>query len=168
MITITRISNLQGHLVFELFNRYRVFYGQLSDIDLAKRFVQERLDNDESIIIAALLPDKRTAVGFTQLYPKHSSARAVRNWVLNDLFVERAYRKRGVGTQLIQAATAFAKANRAEFVELSTATDNGDAQRLYEQIGFERRQPETDFYTYRLPIIYESDDQFHSAHPIGK
>jgi len=153
MIHITRINNTQGHLVFDLFNQYRVFYKQLSDIDLARRFIQERLDRNESIIFVAASPDRKTAIGFAQLYPKYSSARAVRNWILNDLYVDVAYRKRGIGTQLIQTAVAFAKAHQALFVELSTATNNKTAQQLYEQIGFKRQPPETTFYTYRIPIL---------------
>lgn len=153
MIHIKRIDATQGHLVFDLFNQYRIFYKQAPDIALAQRFIQERLDNNESIILVALLPDQVTAVGFTQLYPKYSSVRTVRNWILNDLYVEAAYRKQGVGTQLIQAARAFANENQAAFVELSTATDNDTAQRLYEKIGFEKQLPETDFYTYRIPAV---------------
>ncbi len=153
MMNIKRINSSQGHLVFNLFDQYRVFYKQPSDVDLAKRFVQERLDHNESVIFVALLPDQNAAVGFTQLYPKYSSARAVRNWILNDLYVDAAYRKQGIGTQLIQAAMAFAKSNQATFVELSTATDNNNAQRLYEQIGFERLLPKMDFYTYRIPTV---------------
>ena len=153
MTHIKRIDATQGHLVFDLFNQYRIFYKQAPDIALARQFIQERLDNNESVIFVALLPDEETAVGFTQLYPKYSSARAARNWILNDLYVETAYRKQGIGTRLIQTARAFANENQAVFVELSTAADNVTAQRLYEQIGFERQPPETDFYTYRIATV---------------
>jgi Acetyltransferases len=150
---IIRINNTQGDLVFALFDQYRVFYKQPSNIDLARRFIQARLDNNESVIFAALLDDGETCAGFTQLYPKYSSAKAVRNWILNDLYVDTPYRKQGIGTRLITAAIAFAKTYGAGFVELSTATDNVTAQRLYEHIGFERQAPEVDFITYRIPTI---------------
>lgn len=147
---IIQIDRSQSDLVIELFDQYRVFYKKASDLALAKKFIQARLDNGESIIFVAL--DKTKPVGFTQLYPKYSSARAVKNWILNDLYVKADYRKQGIGEALIKTAMQFATEQEAVFVELSTAIDNFTAQNLYEQIGFVKQEPETDFYTYRINL----------------
>ena len=147
---IIRVNKTQGKLVFDLFNKYRVFYKQETDIETAKKFIQARLDNNESAIFVAL--SGAIPVGFTQLYPAYSSVRAVKNWILNDLYVEAAYRKEGIGEKLIKTAMDFAKQNDAKFVELSTAVDNYNAQSLYEQIGFQKQPPETDFFTYRINL----------------
>ena len=147
---IIRVNKTQGELVFDLFNKYRVFYKQETDIETAKKFIQARLDNNESAIFVAL--SGAIPVGFTQLYPAYSSVRAVKNWILNDLYVEAAYRKQGIGEKLIKTAMDFAKQNDAKFVELSTAVDNYNAQSLYEQIGFQKQPPETDFFTYRINL----------------
>ena len=149
---IIRINNKQVDLVADLFDKYRVFYKKESDIESGKQFIQARLDNNESVIFIALDTDKSTAVGFTQLYPTYSSVRVVKNWILNDLYVDKEYRKQGIGEKLIQNAMNFAKENNAKFVELSTAVDNYTAQSLYEQIGFKKQEPETDFYTYTINL----------------
>lgn len=148
---IIQIDRSQSALVFELFDQYRVFYKQESNIERAKAFIQARLDNNESVIFVALSSDK-TPVGFTQLYPKYSSARTVKNWILNDLFVLKEYRKHGVGESLIKTAMNFGKKNHATFVELSTAVDNYVAQKLYEQVGFKKQGPDNEFYTYRIDL----------------
>lgn len=150
MIKIIRIHSEQGELVFDLFDKYRVFYERESDIDAAKKFIQARLSNNESIIFVALEESSLRPVGFTQLYPVYSSVRVSKNWLLNDLYIEKDFRKKGIGEALIRTAMDFAKNQHAKFVELSTATDNYTAQSLYEQIGFIRQAPETDFYTYRI------------------
>lgn len=150
-LAIIQIDAAQSHLVIDLFDQYRVFYKKTSDPALAKKFIQARLDNKESIIFVAL--DNTKPIGFTQLYPKYSSARAVKNWILNDLFVDSVYRKQGIGEALIKTAMQFATAQEAVFVELSTAVDNFTAQSLYEQIGFIKQEPETDFYTYRINLL---------------
>lgn len=149
---IIRINNKQVDLVAELFDKYRVFYKKESDIESGRQFIQERLDNNESVIFVALDTDKSTLVGFTQLYPTYSSVRVVKNWILNDLYVDKEYRKQGIGEKLIQTAMNFAKENNAKFVQLSTAIDNYTAQSLYEQIGFKKQEPETDFYTYTINL----------------
>ncbi len=149
---IIRIDKTQGNLVFDLFNKYRVFYKQASDIEIAKKFVQQRLDNNESVIFVALSEDTNKPIGFTQLYPKYSSVGVVKNWILNDLYVDEEYRKQGIGEKLIQTAMDFATLNDAKFVELSTAVDNFTAQKLYEHTGFKKLEPETEFFEYRINV----------------
>ncbi len=141
-------------VVVPLFDRYRVFYKQPSDTVLAERFIKTRLENNESVIFVAFANESgnEMAVGFTQLYPKYSSARAVKNWILNDLYVDEDHRKQGVGRRLIQAAMDFAKNDDATFVQLETAVDNYTAQRLYEAIGFEQQEPDKDFLLYKINI----------------
>ncbi len=95
---IIRVDVSQTNLVFELFNKYRVFYKQQTNSELAKQFIQERLNNNESVIFVAL--ENELPIGFTQLYPTYSSVRAVRNWLLNDLYVEEDFRKQSIGEKL--------------------------------------------------------------------
>jgi len=151
---IKRINSPEINLVIDLFDKYRIFYKQQSDIILANDFIRMRLDNNESVIFVALISDndKLLPIGFTQLYPKFSSVRAVKNWILNDLYVEEEFRKKGIGEKLIKTAIDFSKENKAQFLELSTAIDNYTAQRLYEQIGFIKQMPDNEFYSYRISL----------------
>ncbi len=151
---IKRIDQTESHLVTGLFDKYRVFYKKESDLAVAEYFIQQRLSNNESVIFVALAEVNGTIVpaGFTQLYPIYSSVRVVKNWLLNDLYVEAGFRKQGIGESLVKKAMEFAKADGATFVELSTATDNYTAQSLYEQIGFRQTDPDTAFYTYRVSL----------------
>lgn len=153
-MVIRRINASEVNLVAGMFDKYRVFYDQPSNIDLSRNFLQVRLDNRESIIFVAFMDNGGVSIpaGFTQLYPTYSSVRVIRNWILNDLYVEPSFRKKGIGEGLIRAATSFAKENGAVFVELSTARDNHTAQSLYEQIGFMKVDPDKDFYTYRISV----------------
>lgn len=50
----------------ELFNRYRVFYRQQDDYEKCKKFIQDRMENDQSHIFVVYADG--TAVGFVQLY----------------------------------------------------------------------------------------------------
>jgi ribosomal protein S18 acetylase RimI-like enzyme len=136
-------------LVTKLFDQYRMFYKQASDIALAETYIKNRLENNESVIFVAFVGHK--PVGFTQLYPLLSSVRATKNWLLNDLFVDTDHRKQGIGEALLKAAANFAKSQGATFVQLETASDNYTAQSLYEAVGFVRQDAKTSFY-YRKAI----------------
>jgi ribosomal protein S18 acetylase RimI-like enzyme len=151
---IKRIKNYEASLVNSLFDKYRMFYKQPTDPALAQTYIKERLDKNESVIFVAIVRDqgRNIPVGFTQLYPNYSSMRAHKNWTLNDLYVDNNYRKQGIGQLLIKAAMEFAKKDGALYVELSTAIDNFTAQRLYETIGFEKQEPDKDFFSYRIQV----------------
>jgi len=149
-MNIKRINLSEANLVIGLFDKYRVFYKKDSDIGLAERFIKTRLGNNESVIFVALEGDQPT--GFTQLYPKYSSVSAVKNWILNDLYVDSNYRKQGIGEALIKKVIDFAKSDGAAYVQLETAVDNYTAQSLYEGIGFQKQGPDTEYSLYRIPV----------------
>lgn len=137
--------------VAPLFDAYRVFYQQQSDLDGARSFLRERLGRDESVVFVAE-SDAGDAVGFVQLYPVFSSTATPpgRVWLLNDLFVVDAMRRHGIGRALLERAERLARETGAVGLTLSTATDNLRAQRLYEAMGYRR---ETIFFVYNRMLI---------------
>lgn len=155
---IKRIEASESNLVTELFNEYRMFYNQLSDLSLAEKFINTRLENNESVIFVALEQDgqEMMPIGFTQLYPVYSSVRACKNWILNDLFVKKEYREKGAGYQLIKNAMHFAGTNGATYMQLETATDNYNAQKLYESIGFQKKPAGNSFFVYTISLSEEA------------
>jgi ribosomal protein S18 acetylase RimI-like enzyme len=119
-----------------LFDAYRVFYQQPSDLDAATAFLREREAAGDSTVFVA--EGEAGLVGFTQLYASLSSVSLARIYVLNDLYVAPSARRHGVARALIEAAHAFARSRSAVRVSLETAHDNHGAQALYESLGYER------------------------------
>jgi len=130
-----------------LFDQYRVFYKSVSDIESAKKFLQERFQKGDSIIF--VVSNDGHIVGFTQLYPSFSSVSMKRVWILNDLFVEPAYRKKGVAKLLLSAAEDFARETEAIRIILATQISNTTAQSLYESLGY-CKDEEYSHYSLRL------------------
>lgn len=140
--------------VAALFDGYRVFYEQKSDPTAARAFVGERLSQGDSVIFLALDPSNERPLGFTQLYPTFSSVSMKRQWILNDLYVAAAGRRRGVGRALMERARRYATETGAKGLVLETAVDNRAAQALYEQCGWER---DVEFYRYGLRVDKQPD-----------
>lgn len=148
-IRIGRATINHIDLIAPLFDAYRQFYDQKPDLDLALRFIRERLDKDESVIFLATAErsGETAGMGFTQLYPTFCSVKAQNVWVLYDLFVAPEARRSGIGRKLMNEARKMAEESGAAWVGLSTAITNKQAQALYEQLGYER---EEEFYDYFL------------------
>ena len=118
-----------------LFDEYRVFYNQESNLTLAEDFISSRLKNSESTIFCAI-SNSNEYVGFVQLYPTFSSVSVRRSWVLNDLYVSSDVRGRGVAKLLMSAARDLALSTGANGIALETSFDNKNAQALYESLGY--------------------------------
>ncbi len=130
--------------VASLFDAYRQFYEMPADVALARRYLDERFQRRESVILVAENGNGEL-VGFTQLYPAFCSVLADRTFVLYDLFVTPAARGTGAGRALMEAAEAHARSAGAARLELQTAKTNIVGQSLYESCGWKRDEL---FYAY--------------------
>jgi ribosomal protein S18 acetylase RimI-like enzyme len=71
----------------------------------------------------------------------------IRAWI-EDVIVDEAVRRQGVGEALTSAALEIARREGARTVDLTSRPSRESANRLYRQIGFEQR--ETNVYRYSL------------------
>ncbi len=131
-----------------LFDAYRQFYAQMPDFTLAKAFIAERINRQESVILVAE-NEKQQLIGFCQIYPSFCSVAAAKIGVLYDLFVDSSARKTGAGRALMLAAHEYAATNDMARLDLTTAKNNLKAQALYESLGWMRDEI---FYTYNLDM----------------
>jgi GNAT superfamily N-acetyltransferase len=129
-----------------LFDGYRQFYQQPADLVGAQAFLQQRLEQQESVVFVA--EDDAGLLGFTQLFPSFSSVSMQRLWILNDLFVADHARKQGVAKALLNEARDWAEATGSKGIILETDWDNTQAQALYQQLGYEQQNST---YHYFLP-----------------
>ncbi len=144
MIT-TRLATLADlDAVAALFDAYRQFYQQPADLDLARRFIEARLQRDESVVIVASNADQ-AIVGICQLYPTFCSVEAKPVYVLYDLYVDASARRSGAGSALLRAAERLARERGMARMELSTARTNTTAQAVYEKLGWVRNDA---FFVY--------------------
>lgn len=130
-----------------LFDGYRQFYGQSSDLPAATEFIGERLARRESTILLARLDGQ--AVGFTQLYPSFSSVSMRPILILNDLFVCEDARRAGVAHALMDAAEELGRQQNCRRLCLCTEVTNTIAQSLYESRGWTRDEQ---YYHYDLEL----------------
>jgi len=146
-MTVRRATVADLDLLVPLFDAYRQFYRLPGDLDRARTFLLERFAHNQSVIFLAC--EASEAVGFTQLYPSFSSGAMARIFILNDLFVSFAMRRRGVGAALLNAAAEYGMRTGAVRLVLSTELTNTTAQAVYESAGWKR---DSVFCVYQLSL----------------
>ena len=117
-----------------LFDAYRQFYGQASDVPRARDWLRSRLRVGESVVLLARRGG--AMLGFVQLYPMFSSVRTAKTWILNDLYVDANARRGGIARSLLDAAAKFAREDGAAGISLETTQDNAAARALYRAAGW--------------------------------
>jgi GNAT superfamily N-acetyltransferase len=136
MMTIRRSTAGDLDAIAPLFDAYRLFFTKAPDLDVSRRFLRERLERNESVVLAAF--NGAAAIGFLQLYPLFSSWYAKRQWFLSDLFVEGSFRERGVGKRLVEAAIEFAHQSQSRAILVELPFSEPHLRRFYSQLGFEK------------------------------
>ena len=144
-VTLADSSNIPN--LANLFNQYRIFYGEKTDIQAATDFLKSRFKNKDSVILIA--HENSKMCGFIQLYPSFSSVGMQNIWILNDLFVDTSFRRQNVARNLMEAAKKYAKETGALRIDLATQISNIFAQNLYESMGYTKNES---FFHYSLPI----------------
>lgn len=101
-------------------------------------FISTQLDDPNKTVLVA--DDDGSVVGYAFGAVEGHDFLAFRGpaGVLHDLIVAADYRGRGVGRLLLNAALDFFKSRGVPRVVLSTAEQNGTAQRLFATMGFRR------------------------------
>lgn len=148
MYDVVRVKLNDVTRIALLFDQYRIFYGQESDLEAAERFLTERIRNNESVVFLAQHREGKEALGFTQLFPSFSSVLLRQIWILNDLFVVPKARRQGIASALLTRARDFAVETGAARLQLETAQDNHCAQATYEKLGWVH----SEFLNYKLPV----------------
>lgn len=146
MIEVRKASVEDIDQLAVIFDLYRMFYQQSSDVEGCRQFLIERLTLNQSVILIAV--KENNIVGFIQFYPLFSSVGLQKTWLLNDVYVPERERKQGIAKQLLNAAKLFGKETGAGWLLLQTANDNYIAQIVYEKNGWE---PMEDMF-YQLNI----------------
>ena len=130
-----------------LFDLYRQFYKYKTNLKASTKYIKDRINQNESFIFICFY--KKEPAGFVQLYETFDSLNINKKLILYDLYVDKKYRKNGIGRKLMDKAKKLAKFKKIQNIELSTAKNNKKAQSLYESLDYKR---DKEYYNYFLEL----------------
>jgi ribosomal protein S18 acetylase RimI-like enzyme len=112
----------------------------------AEEHLQEILDSPATCLLVARSDDGAVVGSLTLVQFRIPTGVGV--WI-EDVVVDEASRGQGTGEALVREAVRLAEAAGARAVNLTSRPDRAAANRLYQRLGFERR--ETNVYRLELP-----------------
>lgn len=98
---VIHCTNAHIDILSKLFNEYRIFYQQPSDVTSCRAFILQNLQQHRSKIFL-LLDDQGQSFGFSQLYPSVCSISMRPYYYLSDLYIIQCARKKGYGRYLMK------------------------------------------------------------------
>ena len=133
--TLTAPTPSEIQALAEIFDQYRVHYGELSDLSRSASWLEQNLGLSR---LRAFVAEGGGAglAGFAITMDVPASLRLAHLWQIRDLFVLPAHRRAGVGRSLLASIRAAAVACGALRVVLQTEEDNAAALRLYTDNGY--------------------------------
>lgn len=119
----------------ELFDRYRVHYGQAPDQGRGRTWL---IDSTTAGPMRAFLARvDGVAAGICLIAVCPASLALGEFWMVRDIYVDPQSRRTGVARALLDAVRAAAQQRGALRLSLQTEDDNVAALRMYERYGFE-------------------------------
>ncbi|PNZ39544.1 GNAT family N-acetyltransferase [Mammaliicoccus vitulinus] len=134
-MNISRLQVNEVNKIIPIFNEYRVYFGEQSDIDAAERFLYENLSSDNAVIFIA--EDNDDVIGFIQLYTMLSSMKMSELLIINDLYLTAKARGQRIGEKLMHQVFKYGKENGYETIYLETEKSNIGGNRLYTKLGMQ-------------------------------
>jgi GNAT superfamily N-acetyltransferase len=118
----------------EIFDEYRVHYGEAADVSRSARWLDENLSTGRLRTFVA--EERGRFVGFAITMEVPASLQLTHFWQIRDLFVLPTHRRLGVGRALLASVREAAVASGALRLVLQTEGDNDPALRLYTESGY--------------------------------
>jgi ribosomal protein S18 acetylase RimI-like enzyme len=120
------------------FDAHRFLPGRPSTPNDYAEFLAAQLTNPDVAVLVATVGEE--VVGYAYAAAEGFDYMSLRGpaGVLHDLIVAPAFRRRGIGRLLLEAAVAFLKSRGVPQVALTTAEKNLGAQALFANSGFRR------------------------------
>ena len=137
-------------MLAEIFDQYRVHYGEASDVTRSACWLDENLSTSRLRVFVA--EDGRRLIGFAITIELPASLRLTRFWQIRDLFVLPTHRRLGVAQALLACVRDAAIASGAHRLVVQTEEDNDPALRLYTERGY---APIKGYRSLALPLSSE-------------
>ena len=107
--------------------------------------LRDALFGDDAVAEALVAEEGSARAGYAIFFPYFASFRGQKGYYLEDLYVDPAFRGKGVGEALLRRIAAKGRERGFERIDFQVLEWNGPAIRFYERLGARRDETERHF-----------------------
>ena len=144
-ITINKAVENDIPQILSLLREFAEYENLLDYLEVTEERLKAALFGENKIAEAIVAFDDETAIGYAIFFPHFSTFRGQRGFYLEDIFISKDFRGRGVGELMLKYIATLAKSRGFERIDFQVLEWNAPAIRFYENLGAERNDEDRHF-----------------------
>jgi GNAT superfamily N-acetyltransferase len=131
--------------IIRLMREFAEFENLLDYFEATDERLKIALFGETEVAEAILVFDDETPIGYAVFYPNYATFRGQRGLYLEDIYVTKEFRGRGVGELVLKYLAKEAKGRGFERIDFQVLEWNASAIKFYEKLGANRDNEERHF-----------------------
>ena len=144
-ITINKAVENDIPQILSLLREFAEYENLLDYLEVTEERLKAALFGENKIAEAIVAFDDETAIGYAIFFPHFSTFRGQRGIYLEDIFISKDFRGKGVGEMMLKYIATLAKSRGFERIDFQVLEWNAPAIRFYEKLGAERNDEDRHF-----------------------
>ena len=144
-ITINKAVENDIPQILSLLREFAEYEKLLDYLEVTEERLKAALFGENKIAEAIVAFDDETAIGYAIFFPHFSTFRGQRGIYLEDIFISKDFRGKGVGEMMLKYIATLAKSRGFERIDFQVLEWNAPAIRFYENLGAERNDEDRHF-----------------------
>jgi len=131
--------------IVELMREFAEYENLLDFFEVTEERLKTALFGETKVAEAIVAFDGETAIGYAVFFPYFSTFRGQRGLYLEDIYISKDFRKKGVGEMMLKFIANLAKSRGFERIDFQVLKWNKPAIEFYEKLGAVRDDEERHF-----------------------
>lgn len=145
MLTIKRAAEENIPQIIALLHEFAEYENLLDACEVTEEKLKVALFGEGKVAGAILAFEDETPIGYAIFYPNFATFRGQCGFYLEDIFINKEYRGKGVGEAMIRFLAKEAKERGFERIDFLVLDWNAPAIKFYEKLGAKRDEEERHF-----------------------
>ena len=137
--------------VVDLIQESRLIDEKLMDFQNVAHFIKSKLESGKIRVLIQKMEEK--PIAFAVLYHKFNALLGKNaGWHISYLYVKPSFRRKSIARDLLKQCIYFAITTKAVSLVLNTEASNYAAVKLYENLGFKRKNFTSKYLCYEMDL----------------
>jgi GNAT superfamily N-acetyltransferase len=131
--------------IIALLREFAEYENLLEYVEVTEERLEIALFGERKTAEAIVAFDGETPIGYAIFYPNFATFRGQRGFYLEDIFITKSHRKKGVGEIMLKYIAKVARTRGFERIDFQVLQWNKPAIKFYEKLGAVRDEEERHF-----------------------